>query len=49
MTQDVKEGKAKILFFDNINRRYFISKPDLLNHFKDFNIHNFKDGVLIKN
>lgn len=49
MTQDVKQGKAKILFFDNINRRYFISKPDLLNHFKDFNIHNFKDGVLIKN
>lgn len=49
MTQDVKEGKAKILFFDNINRRYFISKPDLLNHFKNFNIHNFKDGVLIKN
>ncbi|WP_292947294.1 glycosyltransferase family 39 protein [Olleya sp. UBA1516] len=49
MTQDIKQGKAQILFFDNINRRYFISKPDLLTHFKDFKIHYFKDGMLIKN
>jgi hypothetical protein len=48
MTENVNNGTKIILYFNNINRAYFISKDSLLLHFKGFDIQYYNDGFLIK-